>query len=128
RRRIGLGHDYRNSPIAAFPDFGKDGNLSQKGNLLPRGFHSSATMPKDLDPFARWSGEVAHILNDAKDRHIDLLKHCDALAHHTERRFLRSGDDDAAVERDRLTKGELRVSGPWWQIDEQVIQGAPVHL
>ena len=84
-------------------------------------------LPENLDAFAAGRGEVTHVLNDPQNRYVDLFKHGDAFSHHAERSFLGRRDDYPAVERHSLAKGELRVTGTWRQVHQQVIELPPIH-
>ena len=95
---------------------------------MPLRFRRAAAVAEDFDAVAVGCGEVAHIFHDAEDGHIHALEHRDAFAHHAERGFLRGGDNHAAIERHGLAQRALRVARARRQIDQQIIQRAPVHL
>jgi len=82
-------------------------------------------VPEDFVALAVGGHEVAHVLDDAEDGDVDFLEHGDAFADDAEGGFLGCGDDDAAVERSGLAKGELGVAGAGREIDEEVIEFAP---
>ena len=46
--------------------------------------------------------EIAHVLDDAEHRHVDLAEHVEALAGVDQREVLRRGDDDGARQRHLL--------------------------
>ena len=72
--------------------------------------------------------EAAHVLDDAEDRDLDLLEHPESAEGHADRDLLGRGDDHGAHERRRLREGDLDVPRAGGEIDDQVIQVAPVHL
>ena len=74
------------------------------------------------------AGEIAHILDDAQNRHADLLEHMNRFARVLERDVGRCGDDDGTGERRGLNQDELYVAGAGRQIDDEVIEVAPVDI
>ena len=74
---------------------------------------------------ARWAGKAAHVFNDAKDRHLDLLHHPDAAPRDLEADILRCGDDNCPGQRKALRQRQLRVASARRQIEHQKIQCAP---
>src|SRR6478672_1189147 len=89
--------------------------------------HPSAAMTKNLDSIAIRRGEKTHVLHNPKNRHVYFAEHGDTLPNHTERSFLGCGYNHAAIQGNRLAKGELRVTRAWRQVHQQKIQVAPVH-
>ena len=77
---------------------------------------------------ARRADVVAHVLDDAEDRDLDLLEHRDRLDDVDERDLLRRGHHHRAGDRDELRQRELRVAGAGRQIDDQVVEVAPVDV
>ena len=84
-------------------------------------------MAKNLHALAGRRDVVTHVLHDAEDGHVHLLEHRNAFPHDAQRRLLRRGDDDAAIERDDLAEGKLRVASAGRKVHEQIIQVAPRH-
>ncbi|MNT31392.1 hypothetical protein D3C72_1672250 [compost metagenome] len=69
--------------------------------------------------------EIAHILDDAEQRHLHLAEHGDALARIDQRQILRRGDDDRAGKRHLLGDRELRIARAGRHVQHQHIQFAP---
>ena len=69
-----------------------------------------------------------HVLDDAEDRHADLLEHLDALLGVEQRDVLRRGHDHRAGHRHALRQRELDVAGAGRQVDDQVVEVLPVGL
>ena len=69
-----------------------------------------------------------HVLDDAEDRDADLLEHLQALARVEQRDVLRRGDDHGAGDRDLLREREVDVAGSGRQVDDQVVEVAPVGV
>src|SRR4051812_37822639 len=65
----------RFSQIAALTDFGENGDFAQKGHLLADRLATAATVTEYLDAFAVGRGEIAHVFDDAENRHVDFVKH-----------------------------------------------------
>ena len=128
RRAFGGFDHHRNARIAAFADFGEQWNFAEECRALPLRLRRTASVAEDFDAVTIRRGEVAHIFHDAEDGHIHALKHRNAFAHHAERGFLRGGDNHAAIKRHRLAQRELCIARARRQIDQQIIQRAPVHL
>ena len=72
--------------------------------------------------------EVAHVLDDAEHRHVDLAEHRQPLAGVDQRHVLRRRDDHRAGERDALRQRQLRVAGARRQVDDQVVERAPFDV
>ena len=72
--------------------------------------------------------EIAHVLDDAEERHLDLLEHRDAAPRVDQRQILRRRDDHRAGERHVLRHGQLRVAGAGRHVDDQHVEFAPRDL
>ncbi len=70
--------------------------------------------------------QVAHVLHQAEDGHAHLLEHVNGFARVFQRDFRRRGDDHGAGERRGLNERELHVAGSGRQIDNQIIELAPI--
>ena len=75
-----------------------------------RRFRFAAPVAEQLDPISGGRRVVAHVLDQAENGHVHFVEHADAFADDTQRRFLRSGDNDTAIQRHGLAKGELRIA------------------
>ena len=74
------------------------------------------------------AGKVAHVLDDAQHFHIDLRKHAQRLARVFQAHVAGRGNHHRAGERHRLHQRDDHVAGARRQIDNEVIELAPVHL
>ena len=72
--------------------------------------------------------EIAHVLDDAEHRHIDLAEHVEALAGIDQRQVLRGRDDDGARQRHLLGHGELHVARAGRHVDDEHVEVAPVDV
>ena len=68
---------------------------------------------------------MAHVLDDAQRRDIQLLIHPHGAPRVGNRNRLRSRDDDAAGDGDRLAQRERDVAGAWRHVDDQIIDILP---
>ena len=80
-----------------------------------------------LVPAAR-ADEVAHVLDEAERRHVQLLIHADGAPGVGERHGLRRGDDDRARDRHRLAQTQRDVARAGRHVDDQVVDILPAHL
>src|SRR4030095_8368087 len=97
--------DDRGAEIAADANFLEERYFAEKGHAFAFGFGAPAAVAENLDAFAAGGGEVAHVLNDPEDGHVNLFKHGHAFADNAERGLLRRGHDHTAVEGDGLAQG-----------------------
>src|SRR5277367_139577 len=98
-------HHHRHSGVPGDANLRKNGNFSQKSDILALRLGVSSAMSKYFHPLSVWRRVITHVFNDPEDGNIHFLKHANPLAHDSQRSFLRRGDDDPAVERYRLAKG-----------------------
>ena len=100
--------------------------------------HPRALLHRELRPAARaeqfvalaaiGADEIAHVLDHAENRAVQLVEHRDRPRRVEQRHVLRRGDDHRAVERDLLRERELRIAGAGRQIDDQKILRAPQRV
>jgi hypothetical protein len=69
--------------------------------------------------------KVAHVLDDAEHRHLDLAEHVQPLAGIDQREILRRRHDHRAGKRHLLRHGQLRVAGARRHVDDQHVEFAP---
>ena len=74
------------------------------------------------------AGEGAHVLDDADDGHVDGFEHSQATSSDLQTDILRRGDNDHAREAQALGKRQLGVTGPWGQVEDQIIELSPANL
>jgi hypothetical protein len=94
-----------------------------------RGTSLRAALAEDVLGVAALRADVdRHVLDDAHDRHADLLEHLEALARVDQRDVLRRRHDDGAGDRHLLRERELDVAGAGRHVDDQVVELAPVGV
>ena len=74
------------------------------------------------------AGERGHVLDEAEDRHGQALEHRERLADVAQGDLLRRRDEDRAAERHRLGEGQLGVGRARRQVDDEVVEIAPVDV
>ena len=84
-------------------------------------------MPEDVVARARIGGdEIAHVFDEAEQRHIGPPQHIDCLLGVDQRQILRGRDDHRAGQRHLLNEADLDIAGARRQIDHEDIEFAPV--
>ena len=87
---------------------------------------AAAAVAEDLFALAAVAAdEVAHVLDDAEDRHVHLAEHRQALAGVDQRHVLRRRHDHRAGERHLLRQRQLRVAGAGREVDDHEIERRP---
>src|SRR5439155_11008861 len=84
RRCFRFGNNDRNAFVTGNANFGEEWNFTEERNPLAVGLGMAAAMAEDFEAFPGGSHEVAHVLDDAEDRHVDFFEHGDAFSHHAE--------------------------------------------
>src|SRR5579859_1838318 len=72
--------------------------------------------------------EAAHVLDHAQDSDVDLVEHRDRLARIGQGDLLRRGHDHRPGERDQLADGERGVTRSRRQVDDEVVELAPLDV
>src|SRR5881394_1786782 len=81
--------------IARFARGDVDGDLAKQRNAEALRFAFAAAASENIVTLpVRWRDEVTHVLNEAKDRHVDLVEHGGGFARIYQRNFLRGSYDD----------------------------------
>jgi len=104
-----------------------DGDFAEEGNGGLGGELAAAAVTEDLIALAVVADEIAHVLDDAQDRHLHLAEHLHALARVDQADLLWLGHDDSAVDGDVLRKGQMGVAGAGRHVDDQIIERRPVE-
>src|SRR5712692_8087911 len=79
--RIGVRHGDRAAVVRGLADRDVERHFAEKIGAKPLGFAARAAMAEDLAALAAMRAEeIAHVLDDAEHRHIDLLEHGEPLA------------------------------------------------
>src|SRR6185436_4999183 len=90
---------------------------------------AAAAVAEDLGALlAVAADEVAHVLDHAEQRDVELAEHADGLAHVGDRDALRRGDHDRARHRHALGHRQRHVAGAGRQVDDEVVELAPLHV
>ena len=76
----------------------------------------------------RGAGKPAHVFDDAKDRHLDLLHHPNAASGDFQADILWRADDNSAGQRKALRQRQLCVARAGGQIEDQIVELAPIHF
>src|SRR6202012_5663039 len=106
-RRAWFGNGHGTALVGGPADLQAQRHLAEKLGAEPGGFAPGAAMREDFTTLAAmWTEEIAHILDDPENRHVDLLKHRKPAARVDERDVLRRRDDDGAGERHLLRHGQ----------------------
>ena len=103
--------------------FAEDGNMMSLGDLIDVGFAEY----RDLFAAVR-AGEIAHILDEAENRHIHQSSHLDRLFHDHRDQILRTGHNDDPVYRQGLKNGQRDISGSRRHIDEHIVHITPDNI
>ncbi len=72
------------------------------------------------------TGVVTHVLDHVDRRHPEFIEHLDPLHHVDEAELLGRGNDHGGGQGDQLTQRELDVAGSGWEVDDKVVELAPV--
>ena len=100
----------------------------QRHAVLRRHPFATALPEQVLHVAALGAGMDGHVLDDAQHRHLDFLEHLQRFLGIQRGDVLRRGDDDRPGHRDLLRQRQLDVARPRRQVDQQVIQVAPVDI
>src|SRR5262249_46392491 len=105
-----------------------DLNFSKNGNTVSDGGFAAFTVAKNVHGFtAMRAGERAHVFDDAEHINLHLSKHFDGFANVGECNGGRSRNDNGASDRDGLDERELNVAGAGREVDDEVVEFAPLH-
>ena len=74
------------------------------------------------------AGKRRHVFNDAEDWHIHTAEHRQCLRHIGEGDVLRRGDEHCAGNRYRLRQRELCIRGSRRQVNDEIVEVAPLHV
>ena len=74
------------------------------------------------------AGKRRHVFDDAKDWHIHAAEHCQRLGHIRKGHILWCGHKDASSNRHRLRQRELCIRGSRRQVNDEIVEVAPLHV
>ena len=119
---------YGLAAVAADTDLRIDFDFAEEWDAEELGHAAAFAVAEDVDAaIAMGAGEVTHIFDDAENFHVNLAEHFDGFAHVGERDDSGRGDDDGTCDGDALNESELYVTGAGREIDDEVIEFAPLH-
>src|SRR5690606_19173754 len=108
-RAVGLSGDDRQARVRSFTDVHDERHFAQKRHTEPLGFLPCTAMGENIRPLAAMrTDKIAHVLDDAEHRHIDLAEHGNAAPRIDERKILRGRYNDRARKRHLLGESQLR--------------------
>lgn len=113
--------------IAAQAGIGVERNFGEQRNIHFLGGESAAALAEDVELFAVVF-EVTHVFNDAENLFAHLFKHVDGFAGIFKSDIGRSGDDNGTGERGSLNESELDVAGARREIDDEIVEFAPIDV
>ena len=112
--------------IAGLGECRIDGKLTQDVEVVALGDFGEFALTKDFDlPAAVGALDIAHVLDNAKNRDVHLLGHVDCLGDDHRDQVLRARDDDDAIDGQRLEDREGDVARSRRHVDQKVVDGAP---
>src|SRR5579859_5378135 len=113
--------------VPADADARIDFDFAEDGNAVGDGGFGAFAVAENVDGLvAMRAAEGAHVFDDAENFDIHLAKHFDGFADVGEGDRGRGGDDYCACDSDRLNKRELHVASAGREIDDEVIELAPL--
>ena len=128
-RALRHGGDDRAPVIGIGADGDVERRFAEERNAELLGFRARPSVRKDIrSPAAVRTNEVAHILDDADERHFHLIEHRDAPPGVDQRQILRRRNDHRAGERHVLGHGQLRVAGAGRHVGDEHVEFAPRDL
>src|SRR5260221_2911736 len=126
---VGLGDDDRLAAVAADDHARVDRYLAEEGHAEHLGRPFPAAMTEDLLTLAAvLADEVAHVLDDAEERHVHLAEHGQALARVDKGDVLRGRHNDGAGQRDALGERELGIACAGRKVEDHGVERAPLHV
>src|SRR5215472_13180643 len=128
-RVVGLSDGDRRSAVGGLADCDVERHLAEKLGAEPFGLMTGAAVTEDLAAAAAVrTQEIAHVLDDAEHRHVDLLEHVEPLAGVQERNVLRGRDNDRPGERHLLRHRQLRIASPRRHVDDHDVEPTPIDF
>mmetsp|Transcript_8480 Transcript_8480/g.52987 ORF Transcript_8480/g.52987 Transcript_8480/m.52987 type:complete len:373 (-) Transcript_8480:54-1172(-) len=102
-----------------------EGMLEFAGAIFPRVWiHDTTSFPRHL--------ESRHVLHHSQHPQPHLFAKVQFLAHVVDRHVLRGGHDNCSVHTiggmEQLGERDVLVRGPWWGVDDKVVEFGPIHV
>jgi hypothetical protein len=121
--------DKRGTTIAHLCDLFLDGHLEGALNAVVCLYLGRVSFAEDSVLLVTLCALViAHVLNERDSWYLEAIEHLDSLDHVDVAQSLRSCDDDSGREAQLLAQRELDVTCSWREVDDKVVQIAPVGL
>ena len=128
RRRLGLADDERHAGIAPLADRLVNRNPPEKRNAEIAGHLLAAAVAEDISlVLAVTAHEVAHVLDDAERRDVELFVHRDRAARIRQRHLLRRRHDNRARNGHRLAEAQRDVARPRRHVDRRDSRDPPTR-
>ena len=125
----GLGDDERHAGVAALANRLIDRQPAEERHAHLRRQRFAAAVAEDVGlVVAVGARVVAHVLDDADRRDIELLIHPHGAPAVGQRHLLRRRHDDRADDRHRLAEAQRDVAGAGRHVDDQVVEVLPRHF
>src|SRR6202035_5600645 len=129
QRRVRLVDHQRHARATPLTNAPIEWDLAQERDIHPLGQGLRPAMAEDIFAFAAVrADEITHVLDQPQVRDFQRVEHLDGAPDVGRRDVLRRGDDHGARHRDALRHRQLHVARPRRQVDDQVIQLAPVDV
>ena len=119
---------HRNSKITAFANAHRNRYRAEEGNLIPFRQRLSTAIAEDMIAFTVSTLEIAHIFDNAENRHVKLLKHTIGLPDIAQRDLLRCRHQHCSGDGDHLRETQLHIACPGGHVDYQVVELSPLNL
>ena len=121
--------DGRHADVAALPDGHVERDAAEEVEAVLGGEPLATAAAEDLGQLAAVrAGEGRHVLDQAEDRDAHPLEHRERLRDVGQRDLLRRRHEHRARDRHRLGQRQLRVGGARRQVDDEVVEVAPVDV
>ena len=106
----------------------RERHLAEQRDVELVGQRLAAALAEELEALAAGRHEAGHVLDDAGDLEVDLVRHLGRAARDLLRGRLRRRDDQEPRLRQQLGERHRDVAGARRQVDEQEVELAPVHV
>ena len=129
QRAARLGHDSRPAAIGLLPNTQVQRQAAKERHTVLSCHALATACAKDGFLVAATRANMrAHVLDDPQHRNRDLFEHAQRLASIQQRDILRGGHDQRAAEGHLLAERQLHIARSRRQIDDEVIDSAPVGV
>src|SRR5688572_1520773 len=103
-----------------------DRQFTQERNTIICSSYLCTTMGEYLFAMSACRAEEeTHILDNTKNRNMNLLEHTNRFPSISKSNILRCRDDNSTGQRNRLNKCQLNITSTRWKIENEIIKFAP---